>query len=131
MDKDLMNISAIEDFLRKKLYKNVSNNIFFGNEPETMQSSWTDFVVVDCSSSINDMRAYGRGTISILLYANKNMSNGSKNRSVLNDLESKLNKVIEGNTDEHYTITKAGGMGDYNPTNKLYYNVVFITISVY
>lgn len=130
MDKNLLNISAIEDFFRKLLYNNVSKNIYFGNIPQAIQSSWTDFVVVDIASTIKDYDAMGKGVVSILLYSSKNLSNGSKNRSILNTLETKLNDVINKNTDTHYTINRMGGYGDYDSTCKLYYNVVFLNLLV-
>lgn len=131
MDRNLLNISAIEDFFRTLLYKKVSDNIFFGNPPTTIDIAWTDFVVVDVSSTIRDMDAYGTGVVSVLLYSSKNMSNGSKNRAVINSLETKLNTAISENTNSHYVINKMGGMGDYDATTKLYYNVVFINLSIF
>lgn len=131
MDRNLLNTSEIENFFRALLYKKVSDNIFFGNAPTAIDSSWTDFVVVDVSSTIRDMDAYGTGVVSVLLFSSKNMSNGSKNRAVLTSLETKLNTAISGNTDSHYIINKMGGMGDYDATTKLYYNVVFINLSIF
>ena len=59
MDKDILNISAIETFFNSLLDDKVSNNTFFTTLPTTLDESWEDIVVVDCSNSIQDLNAYG------------------------------------------------------------------------
>jgi hypothetical protein len=110
---------------------NVSDNVFFGGLPTTIKENWNDMVVVDCSGTIKDMDAYGRGIVSILLYPSKNFSNGSKNVAVLSSLSTLLNNSIAGSTDEHYSINRMGMTSDYDTIRKIYYDIVFLNIRIH
>lgn len=131
MDKNKMNVSSVENFFYELLNGNVSNQVFRGGLPTAIQSTWNDMVVIDCSSSIRDMNSYGVGVVSILLYPSKNKGNGSKNIEVLDALDDKLNQAIEANTNNSYSINRAGNMAEYDTTRKLYYNVVFLNVKIY
>jgi hypothetical protein len=131
MDKDKLNISAIETFFNGLLDGNVSNNTFFGGLPAAIQSTWSDMVVVDCSTSISDMNAYGSGVVSILLYPAKNRPDGSKDTATCSRLAKALNVAIKNNTSKDYQIKRMGMTSGYDTARKLYHDVVFVRISIY
>lgn len=61
--------SAIEDILKGMVQKaGISENIFKGSRPKTIEKTMNDFVVVKLTGSVSDMAAYGRTTCSIDLY---------------------------------------------------------------
>lgn len=130
MNKDLLNISAIENFLHSVLYNKVSNKLFFGGLPSTISSEWTDMIVVDMSNTINDLNAFGLGTISILLYSAKNRADGTKNSAVLSELSKKLNEALRSYTHTNYSFKRIGVVSDFDSVSKLYYDAVILRIMV-
>lgn len=130
MIKDNMNISSIETFLNSVLYKKASENIFFGGLPRTINSTWTDLIVVDCSTTLTDMNAYGKGVVTLLLYPSKNKSDGTKNIPVLSRLEKAVNKAIEEAASDNFAISRMGVMSDYDVASSIHHNVVFLNITI-
>ena len=131
MDKNKLNISEIENFFYNLLSGTVSNQVFRGSYPTAINSAWNDMVIIDCASMIKDYDSNGFGIVSILLYPAKNLGNGTKNVTVLAELETKLNQAIASNTSTTYKTNRAGVMTEYDTTRKLYYNVVFINTKIY
>lgn len=131
MYKDNFNISAIETFFNSLLDEKVSSNTFFGGLPNTIQSTWKDMVVVDCASTIRDMNGYGSGVVSILLYPAKNRTDGSKDTATISRLTKALNVAIESNTSKIYQISRMGSMSDYDSTRKIYYDIVFLNLTIF
>ena len=64
-----ISISEIETHLYDKLKKLVSKNTYAGTFPDTIQASWDDMCLIDCSNAIKDFDAYGNGSVLIFLYA--------------------------------------------------------------
>lgn len=131
MDKNLLNISAIEDFMYGLLDKNVSKNTFCSSFPSNINSTWTDFVVIDCSTTINDFNARGGGIVSVFLYPAKNKADGSKNVATISSLTKKLNECISNNVNPHYGINRVGSASDYDTTRNLYFDVVLLNINIF
>lgn len=130
MKADLLNISSIENFFYSVLHKKVSDKVFLGGLPSTIQSTWTDMVVVDISSTIKDLTAFGLGTVSILLYPNKNRADGSKNSPVTSALGKKLNLALESYKKDNYSIRRVGTFSEYDSVRKIYYDVVLVQIMI-
>lgn len=63
MNKDNINISKIETYLNSIIDNVVSQNTYAGTLPDVTKSDWTDMVLIDCNSAIQDMNAYGRGVV--------------------------------------------------------------------
>lgn len=130
MNADLMNISAIEDFLYSVLYNKVSKQVFLGGLPSTIDSRWEDMVVIDASNTINDLNAFGLGTVTILLYAGKNNHNGTKNSPVISSLSKKLNASLSNYTCTNYAVKRVGVVSDKDNVTKLFYDAVILRIMI-
>ena len=61
MNKEYINISKIETYLAGIIDNVVSDNTYAGSLPTTINSAWSDMVLIDCANAIADMEAYGRG----------------------------------------------------------------------
>lgn len=129
MDKNLMNISKIESFMNSLIDNKVSNNTFFTDLPPTINASWTDMVVVDCSNAISDMDGYGKGQILVFLYA-KPLASGAKNVATLSSMEQKLNECINSNSSKTYIINRANTYTDYDEERNLHCNIVVLNILI-
>lgn len=129
MDANLINISSIESFFEKLLQGKVSEHIFFGSTPDARKSSWTNFVVVNCTDSIVDMGAFGKSNITVELYA-KPLGSGKKNVAVLSQLEERLNDVIKNSDDPHYRISRGLTYTFYDDTNKMHCNMVSVRLLI-
>lgn len=125
-----MNISAIEDFLYSVLYNKVSKQVFLGGLPNTIDSKWEDMVVIDTSNTINDLTAFGLGTVVILLYAGKNNFNGTKNSAVISSLSKKLNESLSNYTCTNYAINRVGTVSDKDNATKLFYDAIILRIMI-
>ena len=70
--------SRAENFFSMLLTKaGISDNLFIGNMPATVDSSWKDMVLVDVLS-LKDYGAYAKGSANIFLYAKSVDSHGTK-----------------------------------------------------
>lgn len=129
MDKDILNISAIETFFNSLLDDKVSNNTFFTTLPTTLDESWEDIVVVDCSNSIQDLNAYGTGIVLVWLYA-KPMINGRKNVKVMSRLEKALNEALKNNTSKDYKVSRRGSFADFDSDAKMHCNIIEVQLLI-
>ena len=125
MDKNLLNISTIETFFNELLDEKVSSNTFFTTVPTNIDTTWSDLVVIDCANSIQDLNAYGVGTVLVWLYA-KPFSNGRKNVAVMSKLEKALIEALENNKNASYTVSKKVTFADA----KMHCNIVEIQLLI-
>lgn len=125
------NISSIETFfdtlLRGK--DKLSEVVFFDELPTTWKKEWTELILVDCGNPQRDRDAFGAHTILIYLYTKAN-AYGVKDVKTLQRLESKLNELIEGNTDPHYHTSIRGRYSNYNAVNDVFLNIVQINLII-
>lgn len=129
MNKNNLNISNIEVFLYSIIKDNVSVNTYASTFPDTINSSWDDMCLIDCSSAITDLDALGGGVILIWLYA-KPLANGSKNVAKMQELEQRLNAVIENTYDKNYQIKRRNTYTDYDADRKWHCNIVELNIVI-
>lgn len=129
MDKNKLNISAIETFFNDLLDEKVSSNTFFTTLPTSFGEKPNDMVLVDCANVIQDLNAYGSGTVLIWLYA-RPLSSGKKNVSVLSKMEKLLNEAIESNTNSSYAVTRLGEFADYDSDAQMHCNIVQIQLLI-
>lgn len=129
MNKDLLNISAIETFFNTLLDEKVSSNTFFTTLPTTINSDWEDMVVIDCANAIQDLNAYGTGTVLIYLYA-RPFTSGRKNVAMMSKMEKALNIAIKGNTSPSYKIVRGGAFADFDSDAKMHCNIVEIQLLI-
>ena len=129
MDKNKLNISAIETFFNELLDEKVSSNTYFTTLPTAFNTKPNDMVLVDCSNIIHDLDAFGRGTVMIWLYA-KPMSSGKKNVTLLSKMEKSLNEAIAANTNGHYVVTRLGEFADYDSDAQMHCNIVQLQLLI-
>lgn len=130
MIKDSLNISKIETYLYSIIDNEVSANTYVGTLPDTVKSDWNDMCLIDVSSQIRDMDAYGRGVVLVWLYA-RPLASGAKNVAQMSVLESKLNEVIEQANDSTYRISRRNTYTDYDSTRKWHCNIVELNIKIF
>lgn len=130
MNKDNLNISKIETYLDSIIDNVVSENTYVGTLPDTIQTGWTDMCLIDAGTAINDLDAYGRGIVHILLYA-KPLSDGSKNVSEMSKMETRLNQVIRSANSRTYQINRRNTYTDYDAERKWHCNIVELNITIF
>lgn len=130
MDKNNMNISRIETYLHGIIDNKVSKNTYAGTLPDTIKSDWNDMVLVDCANRVSDMDAYGEAIVLIWLYA-RPFENGSKNVAVMDELETKLNEVIENANDKIYVINRRNTYSDYDSDRQWHCNIVELNVRIF
>lgn len=130
MDKNNMNISRIETYLHGIIDNKVSKNTYAGTLPDTIKSDWDDMVLVDCANRVSDMDAYGEAIVLVWLYA-RPFENGSKNVAVMDELETKLNEVIENANDKIYVINRRNTYSDYDSDRQWHCNIVELNVRIF
>lgn len=130
MIKDSLNISKIETYLYSIMDNKVSDNTYVGSLPNTIEESWDDMCLIDVSSQIRDMNAYGRGVVLVWLYA-RPLASGAKNVAQMSVLESKLNEVIEQANDSTYHINRRNTYSDYDSNRKWHCNIVELNVTIF
>lgn len=128
MNRSDLNISNIENYLHTIFDNVVSKNTFVGTLPETIDSSWTDMVLIDLAN-MSDLTAYGRGIANVFLYA-KPIGNGIKNVKTLFEMESKLNEVVNDCDSSNIMITKLDTDADFDDSIKWHCNVVRLNLII-
>lgn len=125
-----MNISRIETYLHGIIDNKVSKNTYAGTLPDTIKSDWNDMVLVDCANRVSDMDAYGEAIVLVWLYA-RPFENGSKNVAVMDELETKLNEVIENANDKIYVINRRNTYSDYDSDRQWHCNIVELNVRIF
>lgn len=122
--------SRAENFFSMLLTKaGISDNLFIGSMPATVDSGWKDMVLVDVLS-LKDYGAYAQGSANVFLYAKSVDSRGTKPVKELYRMELALDKAIESCNDKHYVIDVNYRDADYDQNRNYYYNVINIGITV-
>lgn len=130
MDKKKLNISNIEAYLMGLIDNKVSANTFASVPPAEFRSEWNDVCVIDTSSSIRDLDAYGKGAVLVWLYA-RPLASGAKNGALMSALESKLVEVIEGANDSTYRISRRNTYSDYDSKRQWHCNIIVLNITIF
>lgn len=128
---DRKNISSIETFF-DGLFRGedrLTKNLFFNELPTDISKDWSDFAVVDVGNPVRDNNAYAVGTVLVLLYARQN-AYGVKNVKVLQELETKLNRIIHESDDPHYRLSFRGRYSNYNAVNDIFFNVIQLNLVI-
>ena len=125
-----MNISRIETYLHGIIDNKVSKNTYAGTLPDTIKSDWNDMVLVDCANRVSDMDGYGSAIVLVWLYA-RPFENGSKNVAVMDELETKLNEVIENANDKIYVINRRNTYSDYDSDRQWHCNIVELNVRIF
>ena len=131
MDKDKMNISSIETYLNSIFDNTISNNTIFGCmiEKSAIPDDWKDMVLIEVPNGVEDMDAYGQGTILVWLYARPLLS-GKKNVATMATLEKKLNEVIKSSSNDTYQISRRLTYTSYDTDVDWHCNVVELNILI-
>lgn len=131
MDKNSMNISSVETYLNGIFDNTISNNTIFGYmlEKAAIPDEWSDMVMIEIPNGIEDLDAYGNGTILVWLYARPLMS-GKKNVSVMSQLEKRLNEVLKNQGNDTYQLTRRLTYTSYDTDIDWHCNVVELTILI-
>ena len=107
----------------------ISENLFIGNLPATVDSSWKDMVLVDVLA-IRDHGAYAKGQANIFLYCKSIYNYVTKPVASLYKMELALDKAINSCNDRHYSIEVDARDSDYDQNRNYYFNVINISITV-
>lgn len=129
MDKNKLNISSIESFFYNLLFEKVSSNVFMTTLPPNIYDEWKDMAVIAIPSSISNKDAFGRGTVSIQLYAQP-LSDGSKNLSAFSKMEKALNESIEQSSNPDYSVSLLGNFAEYDTDAKMHCNIYLIQLLI-
>ena len=127
---DNFNISKIESYLYSIFNGTVSDNTFVGRLPDTIDSTWNDMCLSDCSSNIVDEDARATGVVFISLFARPN-TDGTKNVPKMSQLEVKLNEVIKSSYNQNYRISRRSTYSDYDSNRNWHVNTVQLNILIF
>lgn len=128
---DRMTVSSIETFFDSLLRgpNNLTENLFFDEMPTSLKKDWKQFVVIDCGNPLQDKDAYGRQTVLVYMYVKPN-AYGKKDVKTMQELEQKLNRLINGNTDAHYHTSFRGRYSHYDAVNDMFFNIAQINLII-
>ena len=127
---DEMNVSEIENYLYGLLALKVSDNVFVGKLPDTIDASWDDMVLIDCGNGVNDFDAYGYGTVLVFTYA-RPRSNGTKNVARLKEMDSEVNRILKAqDSSGHYYLYRRKTYSDYDSARNWHCNIATLGITV-
>lgn len=129
MINDNLNISTIETYLDKIIKEKVSKNVFAGTLPNTIDDTVKDLVLIDCGNAINDLDAYGKGTVNVYLYAHPT-ANGRKNVAQLSKMEKAMNAVLDGANDNRYALAQLYKATDYDSALNWHYIIVALNLII-
>lgn len=129
MINDNLNISTIETYLDKIIKGKVSKNVFAGTLPNTIDDTVNDLVIIDCGNAINDLDAYGKGTVNVYLYAHPT-ANGRKNVAQLSKMEKAMNAVLDGANDNRYALAQLYKATDYDSALNWHYIIVALNLII-
>lgn len=129
MVKNSINVSEIETYLHSIIDNVVSDNTYAGTLPDTIQSSWDDMCLIDVGNAINDLNAYGKGIVHVLLYA-RPLLTGAKNVALMSQLENRLNEAIKSASNKNYMINRRTTYTDYDATRKWHCNIVALNLLI-
>lgn len=132
MEKDIINISKVETYLNSIFDNKISLNTYFTTVPdkESIDPKWEDMVMVDIPNGIDDLEAYGKGTILVWLYA-RPLSSGRKNVAVMSKLEQKLNDIIATASNKHYFLSRRQTYTDYDTSIDWHCNAVEVILKIF
>lgn len=129
MINDNLNISTIETYLDKIIKGKVSKNVFAGTLPNTIDDTVKDLVLIDCGNAINDLDAYGKGTVNVYLYAHPT-ANGRKNVAQLSKMEKAMYAVLDGANDNRYALAQLYKATDYDSALNWHYIIVALNLII-
>jgi len=128
MEQTYKRISRVENYLSMMLAKaKISDHVFFGNLPATINKEWTDMVMVDVQA-MHDYDSFAKGSANIFLYAKSTDDESSKPVKKLNAMEVALDKALEEDFNKNYATEIQFRNQDYDTNAKYYYNVVNVEI---
>lgn len=129
MNKNNLNVSKIETYLYSIIDNVVSKNTYVGTLPDTIKSTWDNMCLIDVSNTIEDLDAYGKGIVHVLLYARPLLS-GSKNVAVMSQMEQKLNDAISSANSSTYQINRRSTYTAYDSERKWHCNIVALNLII-
>jgi len=128
MEQKFKRISRVENHFSMMLAKaKISSHVFFGNLPATINSEWSDMVMVDVQA-MHDYDSHAKGSVNIFLYAKSTDDESSKPVAKLNAMEVALDKALEETYSDHYIMQTQFRDNGYDTNAKYYYNVVNVEI---
>lgn len=92
IDKNIFNTSEIESAFKEIVSKSGASKNVYNNRPKALAESVKDFVVIMVQGGIEDMLAYGEGTVAVSLFAQD--ISGFKNTKKLGLMQQKVMETI-------------------------------------
>ena len=123
------NTSQVESYLYSIINGAVSDHVFVGTLPSTIDNSWRDMVLIDCDLPMTDFGPYSSATIYVFLYA-RPKTDGTKNVPLLSQLENKLCNVLDNIHDVNYKVTRQSNGSDYDTTLQWHRNFVYFNLII-
>lgn len=127
--RDRANVSSVETFFDKILRGELTDHLFFGELPTSIKKEWKELVVVDCGNPVRDYDGFAASLVVLEMFVKQNPY-GGKDVATMQELERKLNAIIEHNNDPHYHITRRSTYQNYDAVNDIYYNSVQINLII-
>lgn len=124
------NTSKIENMLYMAIKDAVSNNVFIGVRPSTIDENMDDFVVIDCDLPITDYGSHSTASVYVFLYA-RPIGNGIKNVARLAEMEESLNIVLDTYTSNVYKLVRQSNGAEYDTGINWHNNFVYISITIH
>ena len=123
------NTSQVESYLYSIINGAVSDHVFVGTLPSTIDNSWRDMVLIDCDLPMTDFGPYSSATIYVFLYA-RPKNDGTKNVPLLSQLENKLCDVLDSVNNAHYSVERLSNASDYDTTLQWHRNIVYFNLTI-
>lgn len=129
MSKGSRSVSQIENFLSKLLTKwKVSDSIFIGKKPITVNTSCKSFVYVDVNS-VEDYDSHSSCSASIYLYSRPKGRLQEKDLMELDRMESNLTEAINSNENSGYIIYEQWRDSGYDNAINYFFDIVNVSIT--
>lgn len=122
-------IARVENFLSMMLTKaGISDHVFIRKLPSTLDSSWTDMILVDVLP-FEDKDSHATGSANIFLYV-KDEGSLRTIFSRLEEMDAEFDAIINANYNKHYVVQLSKNYQDYDSDLQYYCNVKNIEITV-
>lgn len=124
-----ISLSRVENYIYTLLYGKVSNNVYIGSLPATLNTDEEDMVLIDCGLKIDDRDAYAKGPINIFLYV-KPLERGRKNIKRMLEMEDALQDIIRNQSDDNYMLNILYTSADYDSTYSMHFNIYALNLII-
>lgn len=128
MEKLYTRTSRVENFLHMLFTKHaVSDRLFVGQLPPTIDKRWNSFVLFDVGQGANQ-GAYYSFSVNVFLYARPLGQLQRKDVKSIDLMEDRLDEAVNACSDEHYKPSVLWRDADYDSTINFHFNVICLQV---